>query len=212
LAKQAEIEDKTLRENRKEIGQYSKPYENVSDLQSNLKKLEQAKKIIESEDFNVSTFRKAITGIAEGKESPVAELFKTPAQQKLFSLLRESLRPKDIGGSNPSTREVLIALSALPSYLKGKEANEFIINKMIDIAKQNLDKGRLINGLRRTNDSLNPSDFKDIVESKISQKYQQKSEKGGQKLTQAQVLKILKSTDGDVERARELAKEQGFEF
>ncbi len=172
--KQAELEDKSLRENRKEIAQYSKPFENVSELQSNVKKLQEAKNIIESEDFNVSKFRKGITGILEGEESPVAELFKTPAQQKLFALLRDSLKPKDIGGSNPSTREVLIAMSAIPSYLKGKEANKYIIDKMIEAAEQNLDKGMLISGLRKYNDSASPSDFKDAIESKISKKYDQK--------------------------------------
>lgn len=149
------------KEERARIKEYSKPYENLEPLRRNLGKLEQAKKLIQNEkvSFDENVFRGIFNAALEAKgKGEIAELLKTPAQQKLFSLLKDSLKTKEVGGSNPSTREVLIAMSAIPSNLKGKEANLYIIDNMINDAKVSYEKGRVINKLSG-NPNLKYSDF-----------------------------------------------------
>ncbi len=149
------------KEERERIREYSKPYENLEPLRRNLSKLEQAKKLIQNEkvSFDENVFRGIFNAALEVKgKGEIAELLKTPAQQKLFSLLKDSLKTKEVGGSNPSTREVLIAMSAIPSNLKGKEANLYIIDNMINDAKVSYEKGRIVNKLSG-NPNLKYSDF-----------------------------------------------------
>lgn len=171
LTQQAKLEADQLRENRAEIGKYAKDYEDVSELQKNLNDLKEAQRIIHK--MNPSFVRKLAVSILDDNESSVSNLIKTADEQRLFSLLRQALRPKDIGGSNPSTREVLIAMNSIPNITNKKEANEYIIKNMIANAEKNLDKGRLIQGIRSKNPSADPERFKEIVETKISEKYGQ---------------------------------------
>jgi hypothetical protein len=163
------------KENRARIREFSKPYENIQPLQKNLSDLEKAKNLIQTGQvsFDENKFRGIVTGILDAKnQSELAEYLKTPGQQKLFSLLKNSLKTKEIGGSNPSTREVLIALSAIPSGMKGKDANLFIIDNMINDAKLNYEKSRIINQLSK-DENLSYGDFLERVNEHLSPIQQQ---------------------------------------
>jgi len=218
---QAEI----AKEDRAEIREFTKPYSDINTLKTQVNKLEEAKKLIRSGgvSFDENMFRTAISGILEGKENPLAETFKTPEQQKLWYLLRDSLKPKEIGGSNPSTREVLIAQSALPSGLKGRAANEYIINSMINLAKQNLKTGESISSVRKKNPNASFAQFQEDLNAQIVP-YQQQLQEGlakqsaafsqieGKKLPKGSVWMV--SPDGTVGSVPigqvEAAKEQKF--
>lgn len=170
-----ETDREIQKEDRGRIREYSKPYENIEPLRKNLSDLEQAKKLILSDNvsFDENVFRGIVSAALEAKgKGEVAELLKTPAQQKLFSLLKNSLKTKEVGGSNPSTREVLIAMSAIPSNLKGKEANLYIVDNMINDAKVNYEKGRIINQLSN-NPNLRYGEFLEKVNSHVAPIQQQ---------------------------------------
>lgn len=156
-----------MKENRAANQKYSEPYEDISKLNTIVNKLEQAKKIIESEEFDSSIFQRGLVAFLEsGDEGALGELLKTPAQKKLFHLIRDSLRVKELGGSNPSTKELLIELASKPSYLTGVEASKFMIDNMIEDAKRNLKKSHIISGLRKYDPSMSPEVFKSLVEEK----------------------------------------------
>ena len=163
----AQLQQKQKLENRKSIDKYSEGYEDPSKLRTIVNKQKEAKRLIEEGDIDTGVIHRGLVAILEGKESALAEIAKTPDQQKLLYLMRDSLKTKQEGGSNPSTREVLISMSTIPSYLKGKEANEYIVNRILKDSEKNLAKGELIQGLRKYDNAMDPGQFKDLVENKI---------------------------------------------
>ncbi len=216
IAKEQRGEAQEMRKlNRAEINKYSEPYENIASLKQNVGKLKKAQKLIQDEkvSFDENKFRNLLVAALEDKESTVADVLKTDAQQELFYLLRDALKPKEIGGSNPSTREVLIAMASLPSMFKGKQANLAIIGDMLSNAEENLHRGEFITDLKKEdkNLSLNPGQFKERVEKSASKFKNQRAVKG-QQLPAGSVW--MMSPDGQIgsvpkDRIKE-AEEQGY--
>lgn len=205
----------TRKLNRSEINKYTEPYENIASLKQNVGKLKKAENLIENEkvSFDENQFRNLLVAALEDKQSTVSDILKTDAQQELFYLLRDALKPKEIGGSNPSTREVLIAMASLPSIFKGKKANLAIIGDMLANAEENLHRGQFITDLKKEDKNLtiNPGQFKDQVEKSASKFKNQRAIKGHQ-LPAGSVWMI--SPDGQIgsvpkERLKE-AQEQGY--
>lgn len=164
------------KENRDEIRNYAEPYNNIQSLEKNVRNMEKAEDIILNSDefsFDESILRTALGAIAEDKgKDTIANLFKTRAQQKMFSLMYDSLKPKELGGSNPSTKEVLLAMSKQPTPYKGKAANAFIVGNMLNSAKVELAKGQAILEAR----AEHPEDFSEFQQSvnkKVAEKSQQ---------------------------------------
>lgn len=157
------------KEYREQINKYSEPYQDTSKLKTNLNKLKEADKLIDSGKVSVdgNWFRSAVTSILEGHESSFAEMIKTPEQQKLFYLLKDSLKTKDIGGSNPSTKEVIMSLSAMPGQYKGQSANKFIIKNMINQAEADLYKADVISKLRQKTGSISYPKFQTEVDKSV---------------------------------------------
>lgn len=163
-------------ENRDQIRKYAEPYQDTLKFDVNLNKLKEAEKLIDSGKVGIDDqwIRTAATGILEGRESPLAELVKTKEQQKLWYLLRDSLRPKELGGTNPSTREVLLAMSTLPSGYKGNEANKYIIKQMIQQAELDKYKGKEISRLRMENENIPFTHFQQKVDESVGKYAAQK--------------------------------------
>jgi hypothetical protein len=166
------------KENRQEIKSYAEPYKDISKLRGNLGKLEKARELIESGKVSVdgNWFRNTALAIAEGREEPYAEMIKTKEQQELWYLLRDSLKPKEVGGSNPSTKEVLIAMSSLPSPYKDQAANQFIVENMINKAKADVYKAEQISGLRSKESGSTFPVFQGKIES-ATEKYMEEQDK-----------------------------------
>jgi len=166
------------KEHRDEIRKYAEPYQDTSIFDSNLSRLKEAEKLIDSGKVSVDGqwFRTALAGIMEGKETPLAELVKTKEQQKLWYLLRDALKPKEIGGSNPSTKEVLIAMASLPGMYKKEEANKFIIKQMIKQAEIDQYKAKEISRFREENETISSPQFKKLVNESVSNFSKKKEE------------------------------------
>lgn len=169
LQKQAEIQESQRKENRKRLDKFIEPYRDVSALQSQKNKLLEAKKIIKNKRLG-GKFRNAFASFLAGDENELSELLKTADAQKLYSLLYESIRPKELGGSNPSTREVLLSLSRLPSGLKDQEANEYIIDRMIEEADRNVARGKTINAALKYDKNIDVDDLADLLSKKVPTK------------------------------------------
>ncbi len=125
-------------EHRKQIREYAAPLDDLQKVDRGVRNLEEGKKILQNGNFSMdeATFQTAIGAILEGKgKDEIAQFFKTPDQQKMMYLLYDYIKPKELGGSNPSTKEVLIAMSKQPNPYKGKSANMFIMQNMIDDAR-----------------------------------------------------------------------------
>lgn len=167
LGTKAKIEAGQNQQNRNKIEKYMEPYANTSDLKKQEKKLLEAEKIIETQNIG-NTFSNMVTAILEESHPSIAEYAKTPAQRKLWHLLYDSLRPKELGGSNPSTKEVLLSRSRLPLGIYGKEADEYIIKSMINDVRNNIQKSKTMHALNKYDPNMNFSDFQSIIEKKFS--------------------------------------------
>lgn len=174
MAKAAEIQDKTLREYRKENNEYAKPYQNLTELKENVHFAKEAKELIDKGNVNPGFMRSAALVLSEGKLGHVVgeklkKLATTADEQKLQALIMRFARPKDIGGSNPSTREVLLALERYPDILNSPAANKFLIDEMVRHADVDLKKGQLVAGLKKWDPHMEPGVFQDLVNSKIEE-------------------------------------------
>lgn len=173
-------------ENRNEIRKYAEPYQDLSKFDLNIIKLKEAEKLVDSDKVSVDDqwFRTVVSGIMEGHETPLAELAKTSEQQKLWYLLRDALKPKEIGGTNPSTKEVLIAMGSLPSGYKTKDANRFIIRQMIKQAELDKYKGQEISKLRREDEKISFPHFQQKVDESVGKYAAQKQQELDKKFEQ----------------------------
>jgi hypothetical protein len=136
---------------RSEINAFSKPFQDITKMESHVKKLEKGRQLILSGKTNLDDnwMRRATQAALDDKGAPaLSELLKTEEDRILYSLIYDSLRTKELGGSNPSTREVLLSLAAKPSPFKGKKANIAVMNDMLRLARENVEKGKAIAEIR----------------------------------------------------------------
>ncbi len=172
LESMAKMQSEQLKENKKEIQDYAKPYENLKELKDNEHYAKQAKDLIYNGNITNSYMKKVALAVSEGKignylGESIKKIAKTSDEQKLAALVMRFARPKDIGGSNPSTREVLLALERYPDILNSKEANKYLIDEMVRSAELDVKKSQLIGSLRRYDPHMDASTFKDIVNNKL---------------------------------------------
>ena len=168
------------KEARNEIKEFSKPYQDIPKLTSHVKKLEKAKDIILKGNVNLNDnwMRTVVQSILQETGAPsYAELVKSEDAKILYSLIYDSLRTKDLGGSNPSTREVLLSLAAKPNEYKGIKANLTIINDMIRESKENLYKGESIAKIRSRDGDISFGNFQLDLASDIFPKMQELDKK-----------------------------------
>ncbi len=166
LKAQRDTSKEQKKEHRAEISKAFSQYSDFGAMDKLEKDLEEAEDLILNKNvsFDTNMLGSAIAAIAEGKESTVADMFKTKDQQKLFSVLRSSLKPKTEGGSNPSTREVLLSMSAIPSYMKSKEANAYIVGNLLEDVKLNKIRSKIMNDLRKDPEITAPEFYESVHE------------------------------------------------
>lgn len=193
LASQAKIEATDRNRAEDKTNKFMEKFPDLNKSQTDLNKLYQAKKIIE--EMPDDLMRKLVQAKLEGRGlDQMAQIFKSPEQQKLFYLLRPYLETKEIGGSNPSTKEVLLAMSSLPSGLNTKEANKYIINQMINDKEGQNKLLKFYNYATSKNPYIAPNDLQSL----------------GKKVTSPKPIeKVAPGTFLSVDKARELVMEYG---
>lgn len=167
------------KEERGKINKYMEPLRDISKLQQNYNRLQQVNRIIEEEplSFDDKVWRNISVGLLEDKNKlAMAEILKTPAQQKLYALLRPYFGIKEIGGSNPSTREVLLSMQTLPGGLKSKEVNKYIGQMLLGEAENLLNKAKFANDISK-NKYVSFNDFQDKLNEKLSPLMEKTTEK-----------------------------------
>lgn len=171
---QAEIR----KEYRHDIVKYSEPYQDINKIETGVNKLKEAQKLIQSGRVSLDDnwVRNVVSGFLEGHESPLAEVAKTPEQQKLWYLLKDSLKSKEVGGSNPSTKEVLLAKTALPGDMKSQDANEYIIGNMLQNQENELFKAKTIREERGKAGTPSFIKFQTNVDDKVNRYSQQRQQ------------------------------------
>lgn len=204
LADQAKLQQKQNQFNQERNLKFSEGYEDLTKLQENVDNVNEAIKIIDEENLGGKA-RQFIKAIATQKNPNLDELIKTDAENKLYHLLYDFIRPKELGGSNPSTREVIMSLARLPSGAKGKEVSKFIAKNMQNHADKMLTKGKRINSLLSYDPYMNPGKFRSLADKPL------KSETSSQ---QRSPKKRFKRGDQIIEISEDLfekAQSEGFE-
>jgi len=182
-------------EDRSEIREYAKPFQDVSKIKSSYNKLQKAKDLIVNKKVSLdqNQFRKLYTSALEDTGwDAVAELFKSDDQKKLFALLRDFFNPKEIGGSNPSTKEMLVTLSTIPSSNFGFEANLDLINTLLEDAEGKVHTAETIRDLRKSGREYNFGEFQEIVQKTSDKRLAPSKEKYKKEMFVAQKSKVFR--------------------
>jgi hypothetical protein len=167
-AKEERNEDREIRkENRAEIAKYSEPFKDISKLKTSVNKLEKAKELITK--GKVSLDENQIRSLANAALGDIGfdqveRYFKTENEKLLFALMREFIQTKEIGGSNPSTREMLVTLSTLPSGMTDKTTNLTLINGLLEEANSKLAKAEDIQDMRKSGRQYSFGEFQERAE------------------------------------------------
>jgi hypothetical protein len=200
LKSESQFQIQTLGKNRDENIKYLKDYSDISKLRDAVKSMKEAKRLIETENVDPGKFIQAIQAIAEEKHPNLKSIFSTSGQAKLSSLLTNAIQSKNIGGSNPSTREVLLAMERLPSGLNTKETNLYIADRLIENTERNLAKAELGNQLLKYDQHMDHGTFKDLIERKVEENYPDKGERISVKDEQGNIGSIPKYQWKDAEK------------
>lgn len=174
---------------RKDIKEHAEPYKNITDLQNKVNRLDQVQQIIDTEpaSFNENFWRTTARALLEDMgSSTFATLFKNDAQRKVYSLLRTSFNTKEIGGSNPSTREVLMTMETLPSGFKSKISNEYITKLLKNEAEITLEQAKIISEIRDNDQTF--SEYQNAIQQRIAP-FQEKKQQELARLSEIQVAK-----------------------
>ncbi len=174
---------------RKDIKEHAEPYKNITDLQNKVNRLDQVQQIIDTEpaSFNENFWRTTARALLEDMgSSTFATLFKNDAQRKVYSLLRTSFNTKEIGGSNPSTREVLMTMETLPSGFKSKISNEYITKLLKNEAEITLEQAKIISEIRDNDQTF--SEYQNAIQQRIAP-FQEKKQQELARLSEIQAAK-----------------------
>jgi hypothetical protein len=197
IADQEKLKGKEAAEIRKEwrrdIKEFNKPFDDVPKTKGSIKQLERAKKLISSGKVSLDDnwMRNAIVAALEDKGvSQVAELAKTSEQRELYSIIYNFLNSKGLGGSNPSTREVMLSLAAKPSFLKGNVENLRILDELLGEQHTNLARGEIANELLQKEGPISFSRYKMEMNRLVDERMKKVNEKLDQenKLTNAKTM------------------------
>lgn len=157
----------TAKENRAAIKEYSKPYLDLTKLKETEKKIQRLAHLINEKKVgrktDVGTYMQALL---EGKGNErLTEIFKTPEEQELGYLLRDFYNTKEIGGSNPSTKEVLLTLGTLVDRFKTPEANKKIAEGLLNHARSMRLKGEAV--LKNMDKGMKLGEFISTIENDV---------------------------------------------
>lgn len=158
------------KEERAKIKESMKPYMDMSKIRKGISSMDQIIEMIGKDpvSFGQDFFRNIGQLLAQGKDNAAAaQVLKTPAQQKVFALLREFINTRELGGANPSTREMLTTLQTIVSELNDKESNEYIAQFMKNNVELELETAKTMNETLANNQHIRHSDFMNIVDEKM---------------------------------------------
>ena len=172
---------------RKDIKEYNKPFDNVPKTKSSIRQLERAKELIASGKVSLDDnwMRNAVTAAIDDRGlHQVSELAKTSEQRELYSIIYNFLNSKGLGGSNPSTREVMLSLAAKPSGLKGEAENLNILDELLKEQHTNLARGEIANELLNKQGPISFSRYK----MEMNQRVEERMDNVHQKLNEDTLL------------------------
>jgi len=182
---------------RNEIREYAKPYSDIEKLQSDLKQLNLAKNLINSSknlNLDDNWVRSSMAAILEDKGwNQVKNLVRTNDQRQLYGYMYDFLKAKELGGANPSTKEVQLSMQAKPSEFLGKDANQKLINLMVDKAEIQLAKANAIDKVRTKAGVISPSRFKMEVNNEMQPILKKQEEKA---LGEDRLISARRSMEG----------------
>jgi len=209
LAAEAKIENTNRNRAEDQTNKFLEKIPDIAEMDTGLHKLNEAKKILESLPDDI--MRQLIQAKLQDKDlGALEEVFKGPKLQKLFNLLRPYLKSKELGGSNPSNREFLAAASSLPSGLKTKEANLYIIDEMIKDQQKQLKLRSFYNYATSKNPYISPQNLQNIGR-KITSPAPLEKVPPGTELSDENAAQLVIQF-GDVERAKKAARDAGYDI
>ena len=164
-------QEERAKEDRAELAKFTDSFAPLEDLRSQAKSLDRLEQVLAKYDPN--KIQKAfISALDTGFTDSLRKIFTTEDQDIIESLVIPFVRTKDFGGSNPSTKEVLLKMKQYPSIYNSKAANKVLLGLMKSYVMSNLKKAQAAQILRRLNPDADPRLVKEELDNVI-ERYQE---------------------------------------
>ena len=164
-------QEERAKEDRAELAKFADSFAPLEDLRSQAKSLDRLEQVLAKYDPN-KIQNAFVSALDTGFTDSLRKIFTTEDQDIIESLVIPFVRTKDFGGSNPSTKEVLLKMKQYPSIYNSKAANKVLLGLMKSYVMSNLKKAQAAQILRRLNPDADPRIVKDELD-KVIERYQE---------------------------------------
>jgi hypothetical protein len=214
LKEKRKYQEERAKEHRAELAKYVDSFAPLEDLRSQAKNLTRLEQVLNKYDPN-KIQKTLIAALDTGYTDSLRKILTTEDQDIIESLVIPFVRTKDFGGSNPSTKEVLLKMKQYPSVYNSKAANKVLLSSMKSYVMTNLKKAEAAQAIRARNPDAAPSEVKELVDEAIKKYDKDFLENDKTKYTIRQYDKKTKSyRQGTVQGMRGLEQalsDKGFE-
>jgi len=166
LKEKRKYQEERAKEDRAEFAKYVDSFAPLEDLRSQSKNLTRLEQVLNKYDPNKiqKTF---IAALDTGYTDSLRKILTTEDQDIIESLIIPFVRTKDFGGSNPSTKEVLLKMKQYPSIYNSKAANKVLLSSMKSYVMANLKKAEAAQAIRAQNPDADPRLVKKLLDDSV---------------------------------------------
>jgi len=167
LKEKRKYQEERAKEDRAELAKYVDSFAPINELRDQAKNLSRLEQVLAKYDPNVIQ-KTLIASLDTGFTESLRKILTTEDQDIIESLIIPFVRTKDFGGSNPSTKEVLLKMKQYPSIYNSKSANKILLGAMKSYVMANLKKAEGAQAIRAINPDADPREVKRSLDNSIA--------------------------------------------
>ena len=166
LSEKRKYQEERAKEERAELAKYTESFAPINELRNQAKNLERLGTVLAKYEPNkIQTA--LIAALDTGFTDSLRKILTTEDQDIIEGLIIPFVRTKDFGGSNPSTKEVLLKMKQYPSIYNSKAGNKILYGAMKSYVMSNLKKAEAAQAIRAINGDADPKLLKDALDKSI---------------------------------------------
>ena len=160
-------QEERLKENRAELKKEAESYDSAEVYEQRLRDIDKLENLFSNYDPNLLQ-QALLAGIESLNFGPLKALLSTDDQQLIDSLIIPLVKTKEFGGSNPSTKEVILKMQQYPGIYKSKAVNRLLTEALRSDLMVSMKKAQIIREVRRLNPEASLAELTPIVDKAIS--------------------------------------------
>jgi hypothetical protein len=166
LKEKRKYQEERAKEDRAELAKYTESFAPINELRNQAKNLSRLEQVLAKYDPNVIQ-KTLIAALDTGFTESLRKILTTEDQDIIESIIIPFVRTKDFGGSNPSTKEVLIKMKQYPSIYNSKASNKILLGSLKSYVMANLKKAEAAQAIRAINPDANAALLKQSLDKSI---------------------------------------------